>query len=82
MYPPVIQYEEQRRAVEEEIARRIARRQRRPEAPRCVASTRGPARPLSFQPRPWAICAASGERRRRIIAATPRIGPGARNANA
>jgi hypothetical protein len=30
MYPPVIQYEEQRRAVEQEIARRIARRQRLP----------------------------------------------------
>jgi hypothetical protein len=29
MYPPVIQYEEQRRAVEDDLARRIARRQRR-----------------------------------------------------
>ena len=29
MYPPVFQYEEQRRAVEDELARQIARRRRR-----------------------------------------------------
>ena len=29
MYPPAIQYEEQRRAVEEELARQLARRRRR-----------------------------------------------------